>query len=225
MVCVATGTLWLLRVAPLCQDYKLARNVFLFTKSEPSAANAAVVNIGVVPSVCKGVWVNKMVYVFMADGFEEIEAVTVVDILRRNRIVTKTVGVGTRSPKGAHGIVISADVTIEEVVLGPDLRMIVLPGGLDNANSLAVSKDVARCLEYADKNGRYIAAICAAPMVLGVNKLLVGKEAVCFPGFEGRLDGAIVKDADVVVAGNIITARDMGAAMPFSAALVDLLNV
>ncbi|GHU85872.1 4-methyl-5(B-hydroxyethyl)-thiazole monophosphate biosynthesis protein [Clostridia bacterium] len=165
-----------------------------------------------------------MVYVFLADGFEEVEAITVVDILRRSDIEIKMVGVGTMTPKGMNNVTVNADISVEEIKLDEDLKMIVLPGGLSGAATLQNSEDVTKCLEYASKRELYIAAICVAPVILGKNKILIGKKAVCFPGFEDTLVGAIVGKEDVVVDDNVITAKDMEVAMPFAKTLVDLLK-
>jgi 4-methyl-5(b-hydroxyethyl)-thiazole monophosphate biosynthesis len=165
-----------------------------------------------------------MVYVFFADGFEEVEAITVVDILRRNQIETKMVGVGTMTPKGMNGVTVNADIAIEEIKLDEDLKMVVLPGGMPGAIALQNSEAVKKCLEYANTRGLYIAAICVAPAILGERNILVGKKAVCFPGFEDKLIGAMVGKEDVFVDDNIITAKNMDVALPFAKTLVDLLK-
>jgi len=164
-----------------------------------------------------------MVYVFLADGFEEIEALTTVDILRRANIKTITVGVGGVTPVGAHGIKVAADIPESEAVFS-DLEMIILPGGMPGTLNLEASETVNKFIEYSYENNLWLAAICAAPSILGHKGLLHKKQAVCYPGFEKHLDGATICDKPVVVDGNIITARGMGAALDFSLTLLSLLK-
>ncbi len=164
-----------------------------------------------------------MVYVFLADGFEEIEALTTVDILRRAEIETLTVGVGGISVVGSHGIKVSADILDSEAVFS-DLEMIILPGGMPGTLNLEACETVNKFIDYSYKNNLWIAAICAAPSILGHKGLLREKRAVCYPGFENHLEGATVCDKQVVVDGKIITARGMGAALDFSIELLSLLK-
>lgn len=163
------------------------------------------------------------VVVFLADGFEEIEALTVVDMLRRMEKETLTVSVGKKKTvTGSHSIPVEADVLFSDCDFS-DVDMAVLPGGMPGTLHLMEHKGLATLLKKLDKEKKYIAAICAAPSVLGANGLLLGRHATCFPGFEERLTGAeVLKDA-VVVDGNIITSRGMGTAIAFSAALISLL--
>lgn len=163
------------------------------------------------------------VYLFLADGFEEIEGLTVVDILRRAGIGIQTVSVtGSRNICGAHEIHVEADVLFEEGDFG-DADMLVLPGGMPGTRNLGEHRGLCGLLREAAGAGRKIAAICAAPSVLGDLGLLEGRDAVCYPGFEDRLKGARVLEEDVVVDGNITTSRGMGTALPFALKLAEQL--
>ncbi len=166
-----------------------------------------------------------MVLEFLADGFEEIEALTPVDVLRRAGIEVKTVSVGcgrSRTVTGAHGIAVEADITSDDAeALSQDaIEMIILPGGMPGAQNLDEDETVDRFISYAAERGLPIAAICAAPMILGRRGLLQGRRAVCYPGFEDYLEGAVLSKDGVAVDGNFITARGMGVALDFSLELV-----
>lgn len=163
-----------------------------------------------------------MTYVFLADGFEEIEAFAPIDILRRASKPVTVVGVTGKTVTGAHGIKVTADVTIDEASR-EDIDMIVLPGGLPGADNLQNSPEVCEYIALANNKGAFIAAICAAPKILGALGLLKGKEAICYPGFENELKGAVISDKKVVCDGNIITAAGMGVAVDFALKLVELL--
>ncbi len=166
-----------------------------------------------------------MVYVFLADGFEEIEALTAVDLLRRVNVEVKTVAIGNSSVvRGAHNIKVNADLTEKETALNGGLDCVVLPGGMPGAENLLNSDTVKKALAFCNDNNKRIAAICAAPMVLGKKGLLKGKSATCYPGFEKYLDGATVKNEKVVTDGNITTACGPGAATEFALELVSLLT-
>ncbi|MGN1034469.1 MAG: DJ-1 family glyoxalase III [Oscillospiraceae bacterium] len=165
----------------------------------------------------------KIVYVFLADGFEEVEAVTVVDILRRAEVEVLTVGIGSKTLVGAHDVVVQADIDICELNIDNNIEMIVLPGGMLGVYNLKKSKKIIEVLHYANNNGIYIAAICAAPTILGEQNMLYKRRAVCFSGMEAELLGAKVVNSNVVVDGNIITGKDMAAALEFANTLVDLL--
>lgn len=159
-------------------------------------------------------------YIFLADGFEEIEGLTVVDILRRAGIEIQMVSImGRKQVKGSHGIAVEADVTFEDAAL-EDGTLYVLPGGMPGTRFLGEHEALGRLLKEAAAAGKRVAAICAAPSVLGGLGLLEGKEAVCYPGFEDRLTGAKVLREQAVVSGNIITSRGMGTAIPFALTLV-----
>ncbi len=163
------------------------------------------------------------VYVFLAEGFEEIEGLTVVDLLRRAKIDTATVSVmDTKMVKGSHGITVTADSLFEENDY-QDAKMLVLPGGMPGTLNLGNHKDLCELLKKHYKEGKKLAAICAAPSILGQLGFLKGREATCYPGFEEKLDGAVVCGAKVAVDGNITTAKGMGAAIDFSLKLIEQL--
>lgn len=165
----------------------------------------------------------KKVYVFFADGFEEIEGLTVVDMLRRVNVETVMVSVNdTKTVTGAHGIVMQADGVFTDYTY-EDGAMAVLPGGMPGTNHLMAHEGLKKLLLSYDENKKYLAAICAAPSVLGMNGLLEGRHATCYPGFEGKLLGAEALSDAVVMDGNIITSRGMGTAISFGAALISVL--
>lgn len=157
-----------------------------------------------------------MIYVFLAKGFEEIEALTVVDFLRRAELDVFTVGIGGNIVSGAHNISVLCDLNEEQAVESDNLQAVVLPGGMPGTLNLEKSEKVAGLIDYCCKNGKKICAICAAPSILGHMGLLAGKKACCFPGFEKDLKGAAVSNDFVCTDGNIITAKGMGAAISFS---------
>ena len=164
-----------------------------------------------------------MVYVFFADGFEELEALSPVDALRRAGVSVTTVGVGSRQITGAHRIPILCDTTAEELQ-ADDLEMIVLPGGMPGTTNLEASSVVMLVLDKALAEGKWIAAICAAPSILGHRGILKGKNAICFPGFEDALEGAVLSEEPVCIDGNIITAKGAGVALEFALTLVACLK-
>ena len=165
-----------------------------------------------------------MVYMFLADGFEEIEALCPLDILRRAGIEVTTVGIGKDVIGGAHGITVHADI-VDVMYRDSSPEMLILPGGMPGADNLDKSRIVDAALRAGAKNGAYLCAICAAPFVLGKRGLLESKRAVCFPGFEKFLVGATVSEAETVVRdGNIITAKGMGAAFEFGLELARVLK-
>jgi len=165
-----------------------------------------------------------MVYLFLAEGFEEVEALTPVDLMRRAGIEVTTVGVGGEYIKGAHGITVKADLCDTEAAAGDDIEMVVLPGGMPGTLNLKASEKVNEFIDKANDKGAYVAAICAAPSILGEKGLLKGKMAVCYPGFEDKLLGATVFQAGVICDGNIITANAAGAALDFAAQLIGALK-
>lgn len=160
-----------------------------------------------------------MVYVFLAEGFEEMEALAPIDLLRRVGVEVTTVGVGGKLIKGAHGVGFTADSDGEGLDFS-DVDCVVLPGGMPGTTNLDASPMVEACLMKAAEKKALIAAICAAPSVLGHKGLLKGKKATCFPGFEEDLLGALHTGAPVEKDGNIITARGAGVALDFALALV-----
>lgn len=164
------------------------------------------------------------VFLFLADGFEEIEALTVVDLLRRVKVDTVMVSVsGKKKVTGSHGISVEADELFESVDFS-DGVMAVLPGGMPGTLHLQEQEGLKKLLLRYNEEKKYIAAICAAPSVLGSYHLLEGRHATCFPGFEEKLLGAKVMPDAVVIDGNIITSRGMGTSIAFGAALVSLLT-
>ena len=164
-----------------------------------------------------------MIYVFFAQGFEEIEGLTAVDVLRRAELPVTMVGVGGREVTGSHNIRIVGDISDTEA--SPDnLQMVVLPGGLPGTLNLEKSSVVQRFLDRAVEENCWIAAICAAPSILGHRGLLAGREATCFPGFEEQLTGARLSKEYVCVDGNYVTGKGMGVATEFALKLVELLK-
>ncbi len=162
-----------------------------------------------------------MIYEFLADGFEEVEALTPLDMLRRAGADIKTVSItDSKEVTGAHGVAVKADMLISEATELPEL--VVLPGGMPGAKNLRNSDAVCRIVTETWKKGGFIAAICAAPFILGELGLLNGKRATCYPGFEKSLTGAEVSSEKVVRDGKIITAAGMGVALAFGAELVSI---
>ncbi len=166
-----------------------------------------------------------MIYMFLANGFEEVEALAPLDLLRRAGCDVTTVGVGGDMILGAHGIAVQADIP-DTMFRDSKPEMIILPGGMPGTRHLDESRTVDAALRSAINTGAYIGAICAAPMVLGKRGYLRGKAAVCFPGFEEYLEGAVLQPKGVKVAidGKIITAVGMGAAIEFGLELVEVLK-
>ena len=164
-----------------------------------------------------------MVYLFLANGFEEIEALAPLDLLRRAGVEVTTVGVGGEMIRGSHGIVVQADMP-DTMYMDANPEMIILPGGMPGSKNLDESRIVDAAVQTAARNGAYIAAICAAPFILGKRGLLAGKEAICYPGFEDQLTGAKISDEKVVRDGKFITAAGMGVAVDFGLKLVEILK-
>lgn len=162
----------------------------------------------------------KKAIVFLANGFEEMEALGTVDILRRGGIEVTTVSI-TADPVviGAHNIPVTADRTLDDVVYN-DADALILPGGMPGASNLNESETVREVLLQQYREGRIVAAICAAPMVLGKLGLLKDRNATCYPGFESQLIGAHVTGEAVEVSGNVITGKGPGLVMNFALALV-----
>ena len=164
-----------------------------------------------------------MVYIFLAEGFEEIEALAPLDLLRRAGVEVKTIGVGSRTVVGSHSIPVVADMLDSELCDGTP-EMVILPGGMPGTLNLNESKVVHKAIRSAIESGAYVCAICAAPLILGRLGLLTGKEAICYPGFEDELVGATISGKTVAVDGKIITAKGMGAAIDFGLTLVAILK-
>lgn len=161
-----------------------------------------------------------MLYLFLADGFEEVEAVATADVIRRAGIDLCLVGVTDDVVCGTHGMEIKAD---RRDVNLDDIEGVILPGGMPGTLNLKKNSMVNKTLEYCHENGKLIAAICAAPMVIGELGYLDGRDAVCFPGFEDNLGDANIMNDGVVRDGRYITAKGAGKALEFGAAIVDYL--
>ncbi len=159
-------------------------------------------------------------YLFLAPGFEDIEAIAPVDILRRAGIDVRTVSIhDMRYVDSTHGITIKADHIFREADVD-NADLLILPGGMPGAEELASSRRLAKALVDHNNAGKLTGAICAAPMVLGMIGLLQDRRATCYPGFEKYLKGATYTAAKVETDGNIITAYGPGAALDFAFALV-----
>lgn len=167
-----------------------------------------------------------MVYVFLANGFEEVEALAPIDILRRAGVGVRSVGVGGRSVTGSHGIHITADISEDELDISSlrDIEAVILPGGMPGATNLDASPAVDAMLRAADTAGAYLCAICAAPLVLGRRGYLGGYAATCFPGFECELRDAEISADRVVTDRRRITAAGMGVAVEFGLAITAALR-
>ena len=164
-----------------------------------------------------------MVYLFLADGFEEIEALCVLDFLRRAGVSVTTVGVSGKIANGSHKIPVICDILENELDLNSPFDMIILPGGMPGSTNLDNSLVVDKMIKRAVNEDKFICAICAAPFILGKRGLLKGKRAICYPGFEGQLTGAQIVNQGVVRDGKIITGRAMGSAHDFGLEIVEAL--
>ena len=165
-----------------------------------------------------------MVYVHFAEGFEEIEAITIVDVLRRADIETASVSVtGEKAVNGGHGIQVYVDILFEDADYD-GCGMIVLPGGGTGTDNLLAHKGLAAQIMAFNESGKYLAAICAAPKVFGKLGVLKGKKATIYPGMEEHLAGAKSTGGRIVVDGNVITSKGPGTALEFSLALVSILK-
>lgn len=162
-----------------------------------------------------------MIYAFLANGFEETEAIAPIDLLRRSGKTVVTVGVGDNIITGSHGIPVVTDTIAQEAPLTDELEMIILPGGMPGTLNLEKSDYVQVAIDYCVANNKYIGAICAAPSILGHKGLLNGKKAVCYEGFETQLEGAVIADTSVAEDGIFITARGAGVAVDFGLKLVE----
>ena len=165
----------------------------------------------------------KKAIVFLANGFEEMEALGTVDILRRGGIEVTTVSITTDPVViGAHNVPVTADTTLNNALLN-DADALILPGGMPGASNLNDSETVKEALLGQYREGRIVAAICAAPMVLGGLGLLKGRKATCYPGFEDKLEGVSYTRQGVITDGNITTARGLGYALDLGIELIRLL--
>ncbi|MBR3149444.1 MAG: DJ-1/PfpI family protein [Eubacterium sp.] len=164
-----------------------------------------------------------MVYVFLADGFEIIEALAPVDVLQRAGVEVRTVGVTGKLVTASCGIQVTSDMTIDEFDFY-DVEAIVLPGGMPGTTNLEADDKVQSTIDNAINIDVPVCAICAAPSILGHKGLLDGKEATCYPGFEEALSGADISEEYVVIDGNIITARGAGVCIDFGLEIVKKLR-
>lgn len=161
------------------------------------------------------------IYLFLANGFEEIEALTTVDVLRRGGLQVKTVSIDEKKTiEGAHGIPVSCDTLFEDLSF-TDATMLVLPGGMPGATNLDKHEGLRKLILQFDAAHKPLAAICAAPMVYGNLGILKGKKATCYPGFEEYLEGAIYTAIPVEQDDNIITGNGPGAAMLFAFTILE----
>lgn len=166
-----------------------------------------------------------MTYLFLADGFETVEALCPLDLLRRAGADVKTVGVTGKTVTSRQGVTVTPDLYIDDISASDLPEMIILPGGLPGADNLHESEAVDKMIKDCAERGAYLAAICAAPYLLGVRGILNGKNATCYPDstFIDRLEGAKYTDCGVVRDGNVITARAMGSSTEFGLELIKVL--
>lgn len=164
-----------------------------------------------------------MIYVMLAQGFEEIEALAFVDILRRADINVETVSIyDHKNVKGSHGIEVIADKILSDITDMSD--GIVLPGGIPGTYNLQKNDKLIELLKNYNEKGKFVAAICAAPSILGEIGILRGKKATCYPSFENKLIGSTISHDTVVVDGNIITSRGAGTAHEFALKFVEIIK-
>lgn len=161
-----------------------------------------------------------MIYLFLADGFEEIEALATADVIRRAGLELETVGITSQAVRGSHNITVMADRFIDEIEPDDSLQAVILPGGLPGTTNLEQCQALQHILSYAYRHGKILAAICAAPSILGHCGFLKGKTAICYPGYEKELAGATIAQAPVCRDGNIITAAGAGVSIDFGAEIV-----
>jgi len=165
-----------------------------------------------------------MVYVLLGTGFEETEAITPIDLLRRSGVEVLTVGISGKTVYGGHGIGVEADITPEEMDIA-SAEMIVLPGGLGGVASIEGCPAALEAVRYAYENGKFVAAICAAPTILAKLHITDGKQAVCYPGCEEKMGSArMLSDRPCVQDGNVITGTSAGCAVSFGLALIAALR-
>ena len=165
-----------------------------------------------------------MVYVLLGTGFEEIEALAPVDLMRRAGIQVLTVGINGKTVYGGHGIGVEADILLDEVDL-TELEMVVLPGGLGGVASARASECAMNILRFAWENKKFVAAICAGPTVLADLRITDGKQVTCYPGCESGIPNAqLAVNAACVRDGNLITGTSAGCAIPFGLALIEALK-
>ena len=165
-----------------------------------------------------------MVFMLLGTGFEETEAITPLDLLRRAGVNILTVGIDGKVITGSHKIRVEADITLDEMDL-TDMEMIIIPGGMGGVASLRACPAALEALKFAWENRKYVAAICAGPSVLADLGITDGLKATCYPGQERNMGSAVVdSSAAFVVSGNLITGASAGCAVPFGLALVEALK-
>lgn len=166
----------------------------------------------------------KTIFLFLANGFEETEAIVSVDVLRRAGFNVRTVSISnSQEVVGTHNIVIKADLLLKNTDCSV-ADCLILPGGMPGASNLDQNEELKKILVAHNQQGKLIAAICAAPLVLGRLNLLVGKEAVCYPGFEKYLEGATLVKGKLIFCDNIITAKGPGCVFDFALKIVEVLQ-
>ena len=164
-----------------------------------------------------------MVYMLLGTGFEETEAVAPIDLLRRAGVSVATVGIGGKVIVGSHGIPVTADMELGQMDL-TQLDMIVLPGGMKGVASIKGCPEALEAVQFAWENGRFVAAICAAPTILAMLGITDGRRATCYPGSEGQMGSAHMVCAPAVTDGKLITGTSAGCAVPFGLALIAALK-
>ena len=162
-----------------------------------------------------------MVYLFLANGFEITEAMAPLDVMRRAGMDVKTVGVTGEYVESSNGVMVKADITLGELSYD-EAEGAVLPGGMPGTLNLKASKEVIECVRRCYESGKPVAAICAAPSILGAMGIMQDRQVTCFPGFEKELRGAVVTGDHVVVDGNVITAKGAGCSLSFGHAIVSV---
>lgn len=165
----------------------------------------------------------RMLYLFLADGFEETEALVPLDLIRRAKISILTVGVGKEYVTGAHGITVKTDIVTDEIDFS-QCDGVLLPGGMPGTENLYQCDAVKNAVQFTMQNDKLLAAICAAPIIPGRLGYLQNKKAVCFPGFENELQGRKETADSVVRDGNVITAKGAGCVFPFAHKIISALS-
>ena len=164
-----------------------------------------------------------MVYLLLADGFEEAEALVTADLLRRGGVELSLVGLDSLTVTGAHGITVTADCLLSQA--GEELEMLILPGGMGGVENIMMNLFAQAYIQKAGEQGAYVAAICAAPTILAHLCMLDRRKAVCYPGMEDRMYSAVIqKGAPVVVDGRMITGEAAGSVFDFALKLVEVLK-
>lgn len=164
-----------------------------------------------------------MVYILLGTGFEEMEAIAPIDMLRRAGVEIMTVGINGKTITGSHKINVETDITIDQ--MNPsDMEMVIIPGGLGGVASLRACPEALHMLKYGWDNEKYVAAICAGPTVLADLGICDGKKATCYPGQEKNMGAAVMQPDAAVIDGKLITGTSAGCAIPFALALIKVLK-